>query len=92
MSAPRKTRLYAILAVVCGAVLTVALTLYALSSNIDLFYTPSEILYGKNETQEKPAIGQRLRVGGMVMPAACAVTAKVWKSASPFMMRRAPWR
>ncbi|MBN3214649.1 cytochrome c maturation protein CcmE [Pectobacterium polaris] len=68
MSAPRKTRLYAILAVVCGAVLTIALTLYALSSNIDLFYTPSEILYGKNETQEKPAIGQRLRVGGMVMP------------------------
>lgn len=40
MSAPRKTRLYAILAVVCGTVLTVALTLYALSSNIDLFIRP----------------------------------------------------
>ncbi|WP_409310766.1 cytochrome c maturation protein CcmE [Pectobacterium sp. B1J-3] len=68
MTLPRKTRLYAILAVVSGVVLTIALTLYALRSNIDLFYTPGEILYGKHETQEKPAIGQRLRVGGMVMP------------------------
>ena len=68
MSVARKTRLYAIVAVVCGLALTIGLTLYALRSNIDLFYTPSEILYGKNETQEIPVIGQRLRVGGMVMP------------------------
>lgn len=68
MSVVRKTRLYAMVAVVCGLALTIGLTLYALRSNIDLFYTPSEILYGKNETQEIPVIGQRLRVGGMVMP------------------------
>lgn len=55
-------------AVVCGLALTMGLTLYALRSNIDLFYTPSEILYGKNETQKIPVVGQRLRVGGMVMP------------------------
>ncbi len=42
--------------------------LYALRANIDLFYTPGEILYGKRETQQLPAAGQRLRVGGMVMP------------------------
>ncbi|WP_419721865.1 cytochrome c maturation protein CcmE, partial [Salmonella enterica] len=30
--------------------------------------TPGEILYGKRETQQLPAVGQRLRVGGMVMP------------------------
>ncbi|AXB19255.1 Cytochrome c-type biogenesis protein CcmE [Salmonella enterica subsp. enterica serovar Napoli] len=40
----------------------------ALRANIDLFYTPGEILYGKRETQQLPAVGQRLRVGGMVMP------------------------
>ncbi len=27
-----------------------------------------EILYGKRETQQMPEVGQRLRVGGMVMP------------------------
>lgn len=48
--------------------LTTALVLYALRANIDLFYTPGEILYGKRETQQLPAVGQRLRVGGMVMP------------------------
>ncbi len=40
--------------------------LYALRANIDLFYTPGEILYGKRETQQLPAAGQRLRVGGMM--------------------------
>ncbi|EBS2233231.1 cytochrome c maturation protein CcmE, partial [Salmonella enterica subsp. enterica serovar Middlesbrough] len=51
-----------------GLALTTALVLYALRANIDLFYTPGEILYGKRETQQLPAVGQRLRVGGMVMP------------------------
>ncbi|WP_411704983.1 cytochrome c maturation protein CcmE [Edaphovirga cremea] len=68
MSLPAKTRLYGIVAIICGVVVTVALMLYALRSNIDLFYTPGEILYGKNETQQKPTQGQRLRIGGMVMP------------------------
>lgn len=51
-----------------GLGLTTATVLYALRANIDLFYTPGEILYGKRETQQLPAAGQRLRVGGMVMP------------------------
>ncbi|HBI4847552.1 TPA: heme exporter protein CcmD, partial [Salmonella enterica subsp. enterica serovar Pullorum] len=37
--------------------LTTALVLYALRANIDLFYTPGEILYGKRETQQLPAVG-----------------------------------
>lgn len=68
MQARRKTRLYIVLAVFAGLGLTVSLTLYALSSNIDLFYTPGEIIYGKTETRALPHTGQRLRVGGYVQP------------------------
>ena len=54
--------------VLIGIGLTTTLVLYALRANIDLFYTPGEILQGKGERHEKPEIGQRLRIGGMVMP------------------------
>jgi cytochrome c-type biogenesis protein CcmE len=64
----RRNRLYAVLAILIGLSLATALVMYALRSNIDLFYTPSEILYGKGEAHEIPEPGQRLRVGGMVMP------------------------
>lgn len=68
MNLRRKNRLWVVCAVLAGLGLTTALVLYALRANIDLFYTPGEILYGKRETQQLPAAGQRLRVGGMVMP------------------------
>lgn len=68
MQTRRKNRLAIALAVLLGLGLTIGLTLYALSANIDLFYTPGEIRYGKTETQRKPDIGQRLRVGGYVQP------------------------
>ncbi|EPY3966893.1 cytochrome c maturation protein CcmE [Klebsiella pneumoniae] len=68
MQTRRKNRLAIALAVLIGLGLTIGLTLYALSANIDLFYTPGEIRYGKTETQRKPDIGQRLRVGGYVQP------------------------
>ncbi|QQL53493.1 cytochrome c maturation protein CcmE [Salmonella enterica subsp. enterica serovar Infantis] len=69
MNLRRKNRLWVVCAVLAGLALTTALVLlYALRANIDLFYTPGEILYGKRETQQLPAAGQRLRVGGMVMP------------------------
>lgn len=66
MNPRRKQRLLvtsAILLVVGGAV---SLMLYALNLNIDLFYTPSEIVEGKEG--KKPQVGQRLRIGGMVVP------------------------
>jgi cytochrome c-type biogenesis protein CcmE len=44
----------------------IGLMLYALNDSIDLFYTPSEIIEGKNG--QKPQVGQRLRIGGMVVP------------------------
>jgi cytochrome c-type biogenesis protein CcmE len=53
----------AILLVVGGAI---GLMLYALTQNIDLFYTPSEIIQGKEG--QIPQVGQRLRIGGMVVP------------------------
>ncbi|WP_240196752.1 cytochrome c maturation protein CcmE [Salmonella enterica] len=68
MNLRRKNRLWVVCAVLAGLGLTTATVLYALRANIDLFYTPGEILYGKRETQQLPAAGQRLRVGGMVMP------------------------
>ncbi|WP_100655951.1 cytochrome c maturation protein CcmE [Alteromonas flava] len=51
-----------ILLLISGAI---GLMLYALNENIDLFYTPSEIIEGKNGSI--PAVGQRLRIGGMVV-------------------------
>lgn len=68
MNTRRRNRLYAAVAILLGLSLATALVMYALRSNIDLFYTPGEILYGKGEAHEKPEAGQRLRVGGMVMP------------------------
>lgn len=68
MNIRRKNRLWIACAVLAGLALTIGLVLYALRSNIDLFYTPGEILYGKRETLQMPEVGQRLRVGGMVMP------------------------
>lgn len=76
MNPRRKSRLYLAMVVLIGISLTTTLVLYALRSNIDLFYTPGEILQGKGERHEKPAIGQRLRIGGMVMPGSVQRDAK----------------
>lgn len=67
MNPRRKKRLLITSAVIAGLSLMVALTLFGLQQNIDLFYTPSEIINGKNETGIKPQVGDRLRVGGMVL-------------------------
>lgn len=67
MNSRRKTRLLVTVAILAGLGLSTTLVMYALRANIDLFYTPSEILNGKGENHEKPQPGQRLRVGGMVM-------------------------
>ncbi len=68
MNVRRRNRLLVVLVILTGLSLATGLTMYALRSNIDLFYTPGEIIYGKGETPQKPEAGQRLRVGGMVMP------------------------
>ncbi|WP_439291118.1 cytochrome c maturation protein CcmE [Lonepinella koalarum] len=68
MNPRRKSRLIIVVFVLVGMAVATGLITYALRSNIDLFYTPFEIVYGKNDNPElKPAVGQRLRVGGMVV-------------------------
>ncbi|MGF1775121.1 cytochrome c maturation protein CcmE [Vibrio maritimus] len=66
MTPRRKKRLGIILAIFVGISATVGLILYALNQNMDLFYTPTELVNGK-ENGGKPEIGQRLRIGGMVV-------------------------
>ncbi|ADP13177.1 Cytochrome c-type biogenesis protein (Heme chaperone CcmE) [Erwinia sp. Ejp617] len=68
MNPRRKNRLVLVMVVLAGLGLATALVMYALRSNIDLFYTPGEMINGKGDRQLKPEAGQRLRVGGMVMP------------------------
>ncbi len=66
MNPRRQKRLFAVLAVLILISSAVFLMLNALSDNIDHFYTPSEIIEGKAGI--KPVVGQRLRIGGMVVP------------------------
>ncbi len=67
MNPRRKKRLAIVSAILIGLSVVAGLVLYALSQNIDLFYTPSEIINGKKDSGLKPSIGQRIRVGGMVV-------------------------
>jgi cytochrome c-type biogenesis protein CcmE len=62
----RKKRLTLAVALIAGVAGIASLLLYALNTNLNLFYTPSEILHGKEDTGIKPQIGQRIRIGGMV--------------------------
>lgn len=68
MNPRRKSRLKLIVFVLLGIAIASGLMLYALRQNIDLFYTPSEVIQGKDgNPNQKPEVGQRIRVGGMVV-------------------------
>ena len=68
MNPRRKSRLSLIDFVLLGISIATGLVLFALRQNIDLFYTPSEIVNGKNDDPtQKPEVGQRIRIGGMVV-------------------------
>ena len=60
MKPHRRKRLGVILFIATGLSVAIGLTLYALSQNIDLFYTPTQVAQGE------VAAGQRIRIGGMV--------------------------
>jgi len=62
MKLQRKRRLYVVLFLVATSSVAVGLTLMALNENINLFYSPQQILNG-----EAP-IGKTIRAGGMVVP------------------------
>lgn len=67
MNLRRKKRLWIGVGILLSTSAITGLILYALNTNMDLFYTPSEVLYGKSgQATLKPMIGQRMRVGGMV--------------------------
>jgi len=68
MNPRRKKRLTIVSSVIIGLGVVAGLVLYALSQNIDLFYKPSEIYNGKEDTGIKAINGQRLRIGGLVVP------------------------
>jgi len=68
MTPRRKKRLMITSALILGLGSVIALLLFALQQNIDLFYTPTELVQGKGKDKLKPTIGQRLRIGGMVVP------------------------
>jgi len=62
MTTTQRRRLYYVLALMVGMSIVVALILYALKQNINLFYTPEELL------KLQPLPINRIRVGGMVLP------------------------
>jgi cytochrome c-type biogenesis protein CcmE len=71
MNPRRKKRLFIISSSIIFLTAAVGLMLYALQQNIDLFYTPSEIIQGKElaggKRGQKPTVGEKLKVGGMVV-------------------------
>ena len=67
MNPRRKKRLTLVSMLLVGVAAAASLMLYALTQNIDLFYTPTELVEGKGKQQQVPSIGQRLRIGGMVV-------------------------
>lgn len=62
MHPKRRQRLMLVLFVLAGVSVAVGLTMYALSENINLFYTPAQIARG-----EAP-VDVRIRGGGLVVP------------------------
>ena len=60
MKKNRRYRLYSIISILVGTAIAVALLLYALGQNVDLYYTPKQVL-----TQSISA-GQEFRLGGIV--------------------------
>jgi len=60
MKKNRRYRLYSIIGILLGVSVATLLLLYALRQNVDLYYTPNQVL-----TQHIPA-GQEFRLGGIV--------------------------
>ena len=60
MHPKRQNKLLLILGLLCGVGVIVSLVLYALSQNINLFFSPSDMAQGKAPAH------QRIRAGGMV--------------------------
>ena len=71
MNPTRKRRIYSILLVLFFSISGIALILYSLNTNLDYFFTPTE-LKGKNIPNDK-----RIKVGGMVLKGSVKRSASV---------------
>ncbi|WNO61765.1 cytochrome c maturation protein CcmE [Rheinheimera sp. MMS21-TC3] len=67
MQPRRQKRLLTIVFIVGLITAAVGAMLYALQQNIDLFYTPTQLIEGLGKDKVIPQPGQRLRIGGMVV-------------------------
>lgn len=67
MQPRRQKRLLTIVFIVGLITAAVGAMLYALQQNIDLFYTPTQLIEGLGKDKVIPKPGQRLRIGGMVV-------------------------
>ncbi len=67
MNPRRKKRLLFASVLIGGVAAIASLLLFALNSNLDLFFTPTEVVQGREDTGLMPEVGQRIRVGGMVV-------------------------
>jgi cytochrome c-type biogenesis protein CcmE len=68
MQPRRQKRLLSILVIISLIGGAIGAMLYALQQNIDLFYTPTQLVEGLGKDKVKPVTGQRLRIGGLVVP------------------------
>lgn len=66
MNPRRKKRLVFASALIGGVAAIASLLIYALNSNLDLFFTATEVVQGRADGL-KPEVGQRIRIGGMVV-------------------------
>jgi len=71
MNPTRKRRIYSILLVLFFSISGISLILYSLNTNLDYFFTPTE-LRGKNIPNDK-----RIKVGGMVLKGSVQRSASV---------------
>jgi cytochrome c-type biogenesis protein CcmE len=67
MTPRRKKRLMLVIALLIGVAGSVGLILFALNQNMNLFYTPTQLVQTGIDGV-KPHVGQRLRIGGIVEP------------------------
>lgn len=79
MQPRRKKRLFSMLLVITLIAGAIGAMLFALQQNINLFYTPGQLVQGLGEGKIKPDVGQRLRLGGMVVPGSVVRDAKSLK-------------
>lgn len=61
-SKKHQTRAMIIIALILAIAMAIGLTLFALKQNINLFYTPSDLV------NKNAPIGQSIRMGGLVVP------------------------